>query len=850
MDIIRETSADQSGTLVLEIILHKGRNLTKTWIEKAKSLLMDNVMDPYIRFEVTHPSPLAETPVQKSSSKDNEENPDWEEELSFLVDEHEPGQLQITLWDANYVFDSQMSEPVFIDLDQLPIGDGNYQRRTMQIHTTGEIEVSFRMSRFTEDVDTAINCTKQSKFDKEMYPHSHIQRVDVIIYAGYDLKKSLYQKICQLGTDLLMDPYVQVKVTKPWEKAADAATQNTRFKKNTENPVWNEELSFLIDTRGGPGKLQLTIWDSNLLMDMKLTDAVEVDLSEIIEGSQYEKKQLKVYGGGVLEISLRRRIPTADVRYGEQVHETEQEIVAKRRKKASKAIMALLQEDTKAKKIPTVSIVASGGGMRAMIGISGSVRALRDAGLLDCCTYMSTLSGSTWYLSQLYLLDEGMDIDKCNEQLCERCSVMAPLMDVARIPDHIGVIKEKYNDGHEISLVDIWSAMIGDVFKPVLHKQGRALLSDAKDRVATAQLPFPIYTAVYVQEETATETFAEWVEFTPFEYGIRNFKLFTSIKDISSDRHCGIVSRRCEEFNLNYLQGLWGSAFAGEIHVWVKTLLGCEEESMTGSFFHKILGWTGLDDWRPLAAKLPNYMEGVSTCPQMKRRICCNLKHAFKDCPHPCDGVDGQKTGVFIDPVKKKKLHTDEEKVHRAGRVPDATKELAQKIHCDVRQAKSLTVVDAGLDFNLPFPPLLRPERPTDVFLVFDFSWLGSQENDPFGELRNAKQWADDNGYKFPTIPDDIFDKNQPKEYYIVEDHDDPDCPTVVFFSLCNVSRRFVDISGQDESFAKVDPFGPVYSTFNFNYTAEDFHRLHGLCYYNATLAVEDIKEAIARKLK
>jgi hypothetical protein len=194
MDIIRETSADQSGTLVLEIILHKGRNLTKTWIEKAKSLLMDNVMDPYIRFEVTHPSPLAETPVQKSSSKDNEENPDWEEELSFLVDEHEPGQLQITLWDANYVFDSQMSEPVFIDLDQLPIGDGNYQRRTMQIHTTGEIEVSFRMSRFTEDVDTAINCTKQSKFDKEMYPHSHIQRVDVIIYAGYDLKKSLYQK--------------------------------------------------------------------------------------------------------------------------------------------------------------------------------------------------------------------------------------------------------------------------------------------------------------------------------------------------------------------------------------------------------------------------------------------------------------------------------------------------------------------------------------------------------------------------------------------------------------------------------------------------------------------------------
>ena len=43
-----------------------------------------------------------------------------------------------------------------------------------------------------------------------------------------------------------------------------------------------------------------------------------------------------------------------------------------------------------------------------------------------------------------------------------------------------------------------------------------------------------------------------------------------------------------------------------------------------------------------------------------------------------------------------------------------------------------LTVVDAGLDFNLPFPPLLRPERQTDIFIAFDFSWYGSEEMDPF----------------------------------------------------------------------------------------------------------------------
>lgn len=31
-------------------------------------------------------------------------------------------------------------------------------------------------------------------------------------------------------------------------------------------------------------------------------------------------------------------------------------------------------------------------------------------------------------------------------------------------------------------------------------------------------------------------------------------------------------------------------------------------------------------------------------------------------------------------------------------------------------------LVDSGLVFNSPYPPLLRPERGVDVFLSFDFS--------------------------------------------------------------------------------------------------------------------------------
>ena len=36
--------------------------------------------------------------------------------------------------------------------------------------------------------------------------------------------------------------------------------------------------------------------------------------------------------------------------------------------------------------------------------------------------------------------------------------------------------------------------------------------------------------------------------------------------------------------------------------------------------------------------------------------------------------------------------------------------------------SRRIYLVDSGLVFNSPYPPLLRPERDIDVFLSFDFS--------------------------------------------------------------------------------------------------------------------------------
>ena len=46
--------------------------------------------------------------------------------------------------------------------------------------------------------------------------------------------------------------------------------------------------------------------------------------------------------------------------------------------------------------VPTMAVIGSGGGFRAMVGLSGVVKALHDSGILQCSTYICGLSGSSW----------------------------------------------------------------------------------------------------------------------------------------------------------------------------------------------------------------------------------------------------------------------------------------------------------------------------------------------------------------------------------------------------------------------------------------------------------------------
>ncbi|HJZ23598.1 MAG TPA: hypothetical protein VJ201_04030, partial [Candidatus Babeliales bacterium] len=96
----------------------------------------------------------------------------------------------------------------------------------------------------------------------------------------------------------------------------------------------------------------------------------------------------------LLNVSYKHAHEVARVRVSKSIPVQEAAYIKQRKENARIALSKLLKRDIT--KIPTIAVVASGGGMRATLATLGFLRGLEDIGLLDAVSYVSTLSGSTW----------------------------------------------------------------------------------------------------------------------------------------------------------------------------------------------------------------------------------------------------------------------------------------------------------------------------------------------------------------------------------------------------------------------------------------------------------------------
>ncbi|TET06247.1 hypothetical protein E3J79_02765 [Candidatus Dependentiae bacterium] len=173
-----------------------------------------------------------------------------------------------------------------------------------------------------------------------------------------------------------------------------------------------------------------------------------------------------------------------------------------------------------------------------------------------------------------------------------------------------------------------------------------------------------------------------------------------------------------------------------------------------------------------------------------------------------------------------------------------------------IKNKPYMKMVDAGLDFNLPYPPISgeRPERKADIIIFVDASKTP--------RLNTTEEYARMRKLPFPSRSI-YYDRT-------ISVYEDKDCPTVIYMPLfqdkdlienfkegpeykkLEREAEFIDLMDDVMVFVlqkcmeTPHPI-PTCSTFNFQYPAEDARRLSSLAEFNVRANRVSILDAINR---
>ncbi|KAM6223636.1 cytosolic phospholipase A2 gamma [Rhynchocyon petersi] len=197
-----------------------------------------------------------------------------------------------------------------------------------------------------------------------------------------------------------------------------------------------------------------------------------------------------------------------DVFIKTRLQEGEKKSVEKRKEKVLKALEKL---NIDAKKAPVISMLGSGGGLRAHIACIGVLSEMKQQNLLDAVTYVSGVSGSTWALSSFYANNGDTKVtedelkERFNENEWGMFTNLSKTVEASKLENY--------------SLTDFWAYL-------VVSKQTRELqdscLSSMTKVVEEGTLPYPIFAAIDDDLNSAwkkTKTRKSWFEFTPHHAG-------------------------------------------------------------------------------------------------------------------------------------------------------------------------------------------------------------------------------------------------------------------------------------------------------------------------------------------
>lgn len=462
-----------------------------------------------------------------------------------------------------------------------------------------------------------------------------------------------------------------------------------------------------------------------------------------------------------------------------------------------------------------IGFVASGGGYRAMILTVGYLSALQEMGLYDALTYISTLSGSTWavgpmislnYTPQHYKEKLLTSIQNLN-LLTMQAAFFKSLTNINTIVDTIIMPKFMYNQ--PIRSIDLYGFMLGQA---LLGSNGYAYyLSDQakiiNDPNNAGKIPFPLYSAIAMSKKDDDNYSYDWYEFGPHEIRVgfptenKNVtSLYIPTYAFGNEFNGGKTVSMGPEQMLGYYLGIFGSAYSINFK---------DIDQLVSSGMAQVSSGFSLDTVKNFIA-----LTVIKTI--------LNL---------------GKSGTMRIFPAQVFNFLKGYEK---------APAYLQEKEY--------LTMVDAGLDYNIAARPLLWPLRKVKVLIIGDSSSNVESATELkrfFGDAYKVY------GYEYSRIDDGAN-----KTIRLYKDLKHAQAPRIIYINFVKDSdliqqakvknnhlRELIEMSYL-EQFDPIECISESFcDTFNFSYSKQDYEKLIGISEFNMLINKDNIKRFLIDEL-
>ncbi|XP_036421431.1 cytosolic phospholipase A2 gamma-like [Colossoma macropomum] len=467
-------------------------------------------------------------------------------------------------------------------------------------------------------------------------------------------------------------------------------------------------------------------------------------------------------------------VPSNEVRIGHSLSEAERQHLARRRETVQQCLKQhgiSCSED----EVPNIAVLGSGGALRAMVGLLGSLSQLKEEGLLDCIMYLSGVSGSTWCMASLYKEpDWSTKLDTVKNNIVQR------LADGSVSLKEMGEkLAKYYSEKDNFSLTDVWSVLI---VSNMVNEINEHKLTEQRGKYTKD--PYPVYTVIDKQCKYDRLNADPWFEITPDESGYSLTGAFVDSSCLGSQFENGNKIKKQPEIDMLYLQGLCGSVLADMEYILKKL-----QELITPT--------TGSAQQRKASQTpdVPKAPEALLTLVELNLRA---LKK--EDLTNHLKAMDEhlKESWIAILRSMEKLVHWTWGTNHNY-----LYKMEVEGVDSSVSMSKTREYEDSGALLNSPYFSVLRKERDIDLIISLDFS-----EGDPFKTVVHAAEKCKDLQIPFPEVVLPA-ENTEPQDFYVFKGSSD--APTVIHMPLFNA----INCRGEIKKWEK------RYSTFQMNYSRE-----------------------------